>query len=179
MNFWIDSIDSQSSLASSYFYFTCVQCCAIVANIILRFPLLEIGTCVCIYIWEKKKGPGPVTIQGTEKLFEGWNLFYGLLQSCLLLSYFIATLLPCWTCNRCCFFLSRFHSRLFRNSWEKKMALDGVCKKKIKGGTRNGHKTKAVIYTMECVLYIQHCLVLDNKTKLFFLMGKKNLNGKS
>jgi hypothetical protein len=59
------------------------------------------------------------------------------------------------------------------------MALDGVCKKKIKGGTRNGHKTKAVIYTMECVLYIQHCLVLDNKTKLFFLMGKKNLNGKS
>lgn len=54
------------------------------------------------------------------------------------------------------------------------MALDGVCKKKIKGGTRNGHKTKAVIYTMECVLYIQHCLVLDKKkTKTFFFSWEK------
>lgn len=48
--------------------------------------------------------------------------------------------------------------------------------KKNKGGTRNGHKTKAgLIYTMECVLYIQHCLVLDKKKNqnFFFLMGKK------
>jgi hypothetical protein len=59
------------------------------------------------------------------------------------------------------------------------MALDGVCKKKIKGGTRNGHKTKAVIYTMECVLKIQHCLVLDKKkTKTFFFSWEKKFERK-
>lgn len=54
--------------------------------------------------------------------------FYGLLHLSALLSYFIATLLPCWTCNdRWIYFF--FHGftlfQLFRNSWEKKWHSKG------------------------------------------------------
>ena len=56
-----------------------------------------------------------------------WRLsLYGLLQLSGLLSYFIATLLPCWTCNR--FFFHGFTLGCFV-TLGKKMAFDGGFKK--------------------------------------------------